>query len=84
MDNEVYWKLYQDKNSLITIVCMQEFDEMDYDQNKFVRDSLGNIHTFYSKSEAINKLNNCYKSNEIDPKYLKNPNQGIDPFLVRD
>jgi hypothetical protein len=32
----VYYRLYVSKNDGIKIVCMQSFDEDDYDQSRFV------------------------------------------------
>lgn len=70
MNNDVYYKLYKmSKNNLITIVCMQWFDENDYYKENFVKNSSGEDHKFESEDEAIERLNNWYKSDEIDPEY---------------
>jgi len=37
--SEVYYKLYKSSRHGMTIVCMQDFDECDYHQDRFVRDS---------------------------------------------
>lgn len=69
--NEVYYKLYRSsRTELITIVCMQWFDEFDYHEERFVRDSTGYIHSFDTEEEAKIKLNEWYKSSQIDPEYL--------------
>lgn len=70
MISEVYYKLYLDRNSKVTIVCMQDFDEYDYIQSKFIKNSEGKIHKFESEELAIVKLNGWFKPDEIDPEYL--------------
>lgn len=78
---EVYWKLYKStRNDLITIVCMQWFDEADYYEENFVRNSSDEIHTFESEELAKDKLNEWYKPEEIDPEYIKASSRN----LVRD
>lgn len=78
---EVYYKLIKSyRNDLITIACIQWFDEYDYDQSRFVRNSDNEIHVFESEELAQEKLNKWFKPEEIDPEYRTNKN----PDLVRD
>lgn len=71
--NDVYYRLYQSERigGLITVVCMQWFDEMDYYEERFVKTSDGEAHTFETEEMAIEKLNKWYKPEEIDPEYRK-------------
>lgn len=66
---EVYWKLYRQQNGLVTVVCMQWFDEYDYYEDRFIVDSNDNVHVFDSEESAIKKLNEWFSVDEIDPKY---------------
>ena len=38
MDYECYFRIYVDKNGKVCFPEMQEFDEHDYDQKKFLND----------------------------------------------
>jgi len=35
-DNKLYWRLYLSKDGYVSAVCMQWFDENDYDQDRFI------------------------------------------------
>lgn len=67
--SEVYFKLILGYNGFITVVCLQDFDEYDYDQSRFVRNSKNEIHIFESETKAVKKLNEWFKQEEIDEKY---------------
>jgi len=70
MSNDVHYKILKSKSTgLMTIVCLQWFDEFDYDQDRFVRNSQGVIHQFDSEDKAKQKLNEWYLQEEIDPEY---------------
>lgn len=71
--SDVYYRLYQSERQggLITIVCMQWFDEMDYYEDRFVKTSDGEAHTFETEEMAIEKLNKWFKQEEIDPEYRR-------------
>jgi hypothetical protein len=74
----IYYKLYKRENGLITIVCLQWFDEGDYYANNFVKDSSNEAHSFDTEDEAKEKLNEWFKPEQIDPEYR------VDPDLIRD
>ena len=77
---EVYYKLYRQLgNDLVIIVCVQWFDEYDYHEDRFIRNSSDEIHVFESEDMAKEKLNEWFKPDEIDPEYRNNSAQ-----LVRD
>ena len=67
----VYYRLYLDGNNLITVVCLQHFDEIDYYDYNFVRNSEGEKYFFDEEEDAIRQLNEWYKSEEIDPEYRR-------------
>ena len=70
--NEVYWKLYRPPSTdLVAAVCMQHFDEDDYYNECFIRDSDNNIHIFETEQMAINFLNDKFEKEEIDPEYYR-------------
>jgi len=69
-DNDVYYKLYLDRDRKITVVCMQWFDEPDYDPNKFFVRGDGSVITFKTEEEAIAYLNCHFMAHAIDPEYV--------------
>jgi hypothetical protein len=73
-DNDVYYKIYKTPrlDDKLTIICMQWFDEYDYDQSRFFNDKDGNLLKFYSEEEAITWLNENIKVELIDPEYVRN------------
>ena len=34
--SEVYWRVYRDNEDSVVFPCMQDFDEMDYNQENFL------------------------------------------------
>ncbi|WP_431785894.1 hypothetical protein [Paenibacillus lactis] len=54
-----------------TLACMQWFDEYDYDESRFFKDSDGDLLRFESKEEGIRWLNENIKSDMIDLEYRK-------------
>jgi hypothetical protein len=67
--NEIYYKLYLSSSGFMTVVTMQWFDEADYVAEKFVKDKDGRDYKFETEQEAIDKLNEWYKFEEINPEY---------------
>lgn len=49
--NPVYYRLFVDRNDQPCVVCMQWFDEMDYDQSRFI-----NEERYKSEEEAEQAL----------------------------
>ena len=39
LPDPVYYRLYVDRNDTPVVVCMQSFDECDYDQKRFITDT---------------------------------------------
>ena len=66
----VYYRIFRNRNDLLTIVCMQDFDEDDYYQNRFARDSQGNKLKFDSEEDALLFLNQNWNKEEIDEQYV--------------
>lgn len=74
----VYYKLFKTREGLMTVVCLQNFDEPDYDHNRFVKNSDGDEHVFETEEMAIEKLNNWFKPEEIVSEYrFETTNQRI-------
>ena len=71
--NDVYYKIYQSSklNGLLTVVCMQWFDEFDYDQENFFTDEYGYVLEFESEVEAEKWLNENIKAEMIDPEHRR-------------
>jgi len=82
MSGDVYWKLYKSSrgNGFITVICLQWFDENDYYEDRFIKNSQDEIHVFETEEMAIEKLNEWYKPDEIDPEYRRSTIEN----LVRD
>jgi len=70
MGDEIYYKLYLTPGGVITVVCMQEFDEYDYNPLKFYKDSEGNPVQFKTEEEAAAFLNERVHPDVIDSEYL--------------
>lgn len=82
-DNDVYYRIIRSSNdeTLLTIVCMQWFDECDYDESRFLcakgtKDRL----SFNSEEEAIEFLNDNIKLENIDPEYRVRTQKSNDNF----
>jgi hypothetical protein len=64
------YKIYcRPEDGLLTILEINDTEEGDYDQTRFVRNSEGIVHNYYGKEEAIDKLNEWYKPEQIVHKY---------------
>jgi hypothetical protein len=72
-ENEVYYKIYKSEllGNRLTVVCMQDFDEIDYNKDRFFKDKEENILKFYEESEAIQWLLDNIKKELIDSEYLQ-------------
>ncbi len=77
---EMFYMLYLDKNGTITVICVQDFDLVDYDSRKYVRNSKKECHAFDTEEKAIEFLNEKYTEIEVDPEYWR----GGENFLIRD
>ena len=70
--SDVYYRIIRTNadDSLLTIVCMQDFDEGDYDQSRFLRaKGTDSILYFSSEEKAIKYLSTNIKPENIDPEY---------------
>jgi len=70
MSNDVYYKIYANRDDLITVVCMQYFDEDDYDQSRFYREN-GETLRFDDEEKAIEFINEKFRKDFIDPEYQR-------------
>jgi hypothetical protein len=68
----VYYRLLLNCDELITVICMQDFDECDYDRNRYVKNKDGVAYYFMDEKDAVKQLNIWYKQSEIDPEYYIN------------
>lgn len=70
--NDVYYRLYQSDRQgwKLTVVCMQDFDESDYHEDRFMTDEDGNRLRFDQEEDAIKWLNENVKAEMIVPEYL--------------
>lgn len=76
--NDVYYKLQRLDSGIVTVTCLQWFDEPDYHQESFIRNSDNEIHAFETEEMAITKLNIWFKKEEIDPEYYIGHEDGIE------
>ncbi len=80
--NGVYFRLHQNpSDGLISVITLQYFDELDYDETKFVKNSEGERYWFENEEDAISQLNDWYEQEEIDEEFRLNKKQ--DTFLTR-
>jgi len=76
--DNVYYKIYYwSIKDCVTVVCMQWFDEDDYNEEHFFKDENGEVLMFYQEKEAIEWLLNNIKDDKIDPEYKQNFNQKL-------
>jgi len=69
-NNEVYYKIYYlEKESYVTVVCMQYFDEGDYTEEYFFKDEEGDVLKFEWENEAIKWIIDNVAEDKIDPAY---------------
>lgn len=71
--NDVYYRLIRtgDNEDIITVCCMQDFDEYDYDRSRFLCAKGTDERLIFSTEEkAIKFLNDNIKPENIDPEYL--------------
>lgn len=70
--HDVYYRLYQSERQKwkLTVVCMQDFDESDYYEDRFMSDEDGDRLRFDYKEDAIKWLNDNVKAEMIDSEYL--------------
>ena len=52
--NKVYYKIREDEGKL-SVVCLQDFDEIDYDQSKFI-----SKYKFNTEQDADEMINGIY------------------------
>ena len=73
-DFPVYYKIYADRDDMISIVCMQYFDEDDYHQDRFYRDGSGDPFRFDDEEEAIQFVNEKFHQEYIAEKFRRKTN----------
>ena len=67
---EVYYKLLRKREGFVTVICLQDFDELDYNHNHIIKNSDGKEHTFDTEDLAIKFLNDKFEIKEIDPDFF--------------
>lgn len=78
---DVYYRIYfADRIGKLTVVCLQEFDECDYKDHKFLRDEHGEKMKWSEETDALKHLNDTFKIEIIDPDCItaNNPNFRLD------
>jgi len=80
----VYYRLYKsNRDNLMHVVCMQNFDEFDYFQNNFVRNKEGEKYYFENENDAIKQLNLWFDSIYIASEFRLNKNINDINDLIR-
>ena len=78
LSSPVYYKIIKKFGSnAVTIACLQDFDEIDYDQDDFFKDSKSRCICFYSEENAIQYMNEKFKYEFIDERYRQNLENSI-------
>lgn len=72
-----YYKLIRGRDGLVTVACLQDFDEYDYDQSRFIRNSKNEIHVFADEDLAVKKLVEWFQPHEIDEEYRPNTDNNV-------
>ena len=71
MSNSVYYKLYVRPDGFVVVVCMQDFDEHDYDPSRFLHDKNGIPYRYDAELVASIELNRMIKPERISPIFRK-------------
>ena len=82
-NSPVYYKLLLNRDELMTVACLQDFDECDYNQDRFFKTEEGRCVAFYDEDNAKKFLNEKFKPECIDPEY-RGPSEGDPNKLFRD
>ena len=83
MWNDVYYRIIRtsDDEKLLTVVTMQDHDEMDYDHRRFLTEKGTDTRLYFdAKEDAIKFLNDNIKPEHIDPEYLVQTQKYNDSF----
>jgi len=83
MWNDVYYRIIRigEDDNILTVVCMQDHDEMDYDHSRFLCAKGTDERLYFSTEEkAIKFLNDNINLDNIDPKYLVQTQRYNDSF----
>jgi hypothetical protein len=83
MWNDVYYRIIRigEDDNILTVVCMQDHDEMDYDHSRFLCAKGTEERLYFSTEEkAIKFLNDNINLDNIDPKYLVQTQRYNDSF----
>ena len=80
MLNDVYYKIIQCEDGVLTVACLQWFDEYDYDQDRFFTDEDGYQLKFDTEEEAEEWLNENIKPELIDPEHRRLKFNRLDYF----
>lgn len=85
-EHSVYYRIIRYKetgneNELLTVVTMQDHDEYDYDQSRFLCKKGTDERLFFkTEEEAIQFLSDNIKEENIDPEYLVQTQKYNDSF----
>lgn len=66
-----YHRIVQDGEGLLTVVEMEESDEVDYRPSQFLRRESGTAYRFDTEEEAVSFLNREFKLEHIAPEYRR-------------
>lgn len=67
--SEVYYKLIRSgRDNLLCVATLQDFDELDYNHERFVRNSEGLEYLFFDENVARYYLNKWFKQKQISPE----------------
>lgn len=82
-DNDVYYRIIRtsDDDTLLTICCMQWFDEYDYDETRFLcAKGTDERLRFSTEEKAIKFLNDNINQENIVPEYRVQTQKYNDKF----
>lgn len=74
MKDDVRYRIYLGNDDKVTVVCVQDFDLLNYAEERFFKDADGEPFEFKIKDEARMLINARFKRKHIDPEYLDNQN----------
>lgn len=69
-----YYRLYLNRQDVITVVELGQGDEDDYKQDRFIPDRYGQRLTFATEEKAVLHLNERFQAEYIDEQYQRGEN----------
>jgi hypothetical protein len=79
-----YYRIYLNRADMVCVLELQSFDEYDYINSRFFRDSCGDRLRFEDEGEARKFVNRTFKREVIDKPDRLGRDDQVSPFNIPD